>query len=159
MKDRVEFLRNTLGCVPLLKSETREPLIGKKKKKRKLPELFHCSQWSNSQTVRDKSWSSSISCSYWDSYGNRRSDIFENLNKVRKISIKKALHALPGLRSPWCSWIKLHCHWTLTHHHEMNIEIRPIVHFDSTEEGDLPSKFQESFENRMLYFNWFVGLE
>lgn len=41
----------------------------------------------------------------------------------------------------------------------MNIEIRPIVHFDSNEVGDLPSKFQESFENRMLYFNWFVGLE
>lgn len=33
VKDRVEFLRNTLGCVPLLKSETREPLIGKKKKR------------------------------------------------------------------------------------------------------------------------------
>lgn len=32
VKDRVEFLRNTLGCVPLLKSETREPLIREKRR-------------------------------------------------------------------------------------------------------------------------------
>lgn len=49
MKDTAEFLRNPFGCVPSLQRETREPLIGKKKKRES---YLSCSIVHNEAIVR-----------------------------------------------------------------------------------------------------------